>query len=74
MEGSWGEESILVPDIAAALEVLDEELAADDVVLVKASNSVGLWAVAEHLAPGIAAPGAGTEGSEVPPVDTEAGR
>lgn len=74
MEGSWGEESILVPDIAAALEVLDDELAADDVVLVKASNSVGLWAVAEHLAPGIAAPGAGTEGSEVPPVDTEAGR
>ncbi|WP_067675099.1 UDP-N-acetylmuramoyl-tripeptide--D-alanyl-D-alanine ligase [Nocardia miyunensis] len=74
MEGSWGEESILVPDIAAALEVLDEELAADDVVLVKASNSVGLWAVAEHLAPGIAAPGAGTEGSQVPPVDTEAVR
>lgn len=74
MEGSWGEESILVDDIAAALEILDEELAADDVVLVKASNSVGLWSVAEHLAPGIAAPGAGTEGSEVPPGDTEAGR
>ncbi len=49
-EGSWGEESILVPDIAAAIEILDEELAAGDIVLVKASNSVGLWTVAEHLA------------------------
>ncbi|WP_216897234.1 UDP-N-acetylmuramoyl-tripeptide--D-alanyl-D-alanine ligase [Nocardia alni] len=49
-EGSWGEESILVPDIAAAIEILDDELAAGDIVLVKASNSVGLWTVAEHLA------------------------
>ncbi|QIS02839.1 UDP-N-acetylmuramoyl-tripeptide--D-alanyl-D-alanine ligase [Nocardia brasiliensis] len=49
MEGSWGEESILVPDIGAAIALLDEEVAAGDVVLVKASKSVGLWAVAEHL-------------------------
>ncbi|RDI65315.1 UDP-N-acetylmuramoyl-tripeptide--D-alanyl-D-alanine ligase [Nocardia pseudobrasiliensis] len=49
MEGSWGEESVLVPDIAAAIALLDDELAADDVVLVKASNSIGLWAVAQHL-------------------------
>ncbi|MBU3064060.1 UDP-N-acetylmuramoyl-tripeptide--D-alanyl-D-alanine ligase [Nocardia sp. NEAU-G5] len=49
MEGSWGEESILVPDIDAALGVLEAELAPDDVVLVKASNSVGLWAVARKL-------------------------
>jgi len=49
MEGSWGEESILVPDIDAALAVLQGELASDDVVLVKASNSVGLWAVARQL-------------------------
>ncbi|WP_280364377.1 UDP-N-acetylmuramoyl-tripeptide--D-alanyl-D-alanine ligase [Nocardia wallacei] len=58
MEGSWGEESVLVPDIEAAIAVLDDEIAAGDVVLVKASNSAGLWAVAQHL---IAAPGAGTE-------------
>lgn len=49
MEGSWGEESVLVPDIDAAVALLDDELDARDVVLVKASQSVGLWAVAEHL-------------------------
>ena len=49
MEGSWGEESMLVPDIDAALGVLEAELAPDDVVLVKASNSVGLWTVARRL-------------------------
>ncbi|GGK66070.1 UDP-N-acetylmuramoyl-tripeptide--D-alanyl-D-alanine ligase [Nocardia camponoti] len=49
MEGSWGEESILVPDIEAAIALLDDEIAAGDVVLVKASKSVGLWTVAEHL-------------------------
>ncbi|MEU4710690.1 UDP-N-acetylmuramoyl-tripeptide--D-alanyl-D-alanine ligase [Nocardia salmonicida] len=49
MEGSWGEESILVPDIDAAIALLDDEIAAGDVVLVKASKAVGLWAVAEHL-------------------------
>lgn len=48
-EGSWGEEAIHVPDIASAIELLDHELAPGDVVLVKASKSVGLWAVAEHL-------------------------
>ncbi|MFC6011963.1 UDP-N-acetylmuramoyl-tripeptide--D-alanyl-D-alanine ligase [Nocardia lasii] len=49
MEGSWGEESILVPDIDAAIALLDDEIAPGDVVLVKASKAVGLWAVAEHL-------------------------
>ncbi|MFB8004620.1 UDP-N-acetylmuramoyl-tripeptide--D-alanyl-D-alanine ligase [Nocardia sp. NPDC056000] len=49
MEGSWGEESILVPDLRAAIEILDAELEPGDVVLVKASKSVGLWTVAEHL-------------------------
>ncbi|MGV9680500.1 UDP-N-acetylmuramoyl-tripeptide--D-alanyl-D-alanine ligase [Nocardia sp. NPDC003482] len=49
MEGSWGEESVLVPDLDAAIALLDDELAPDDVVLVKASNSVGLWRVAQHL-------------------------
>ncbi|MFG1797984.1 UDP-N-acetylmuramoyl-tripeptide--D-alanyl-D-alanine ligase [Nocardia sp. NPDC049149] len=49
MEGSWGEESILVPDIAAAIALLDDEVEPGDVVLVKASKSEGLWEVAEHL-------------------------
>lgn len=49
MEGSWGEESVLVPDIDAAIALLDTEVEAGDVVLVKASQSVGLWAVAEYL-------------------------
>ncbi|WP_306359388.1 UDP-N-acetylmuramoyl-tripeptide--D-alanyl-D-alanine ligase [Nocardia sp. CC227C] len=48
-EGSWGEEAVHVPDIAAAVDLLDDDLAPGDVVLVKASKSVGLWAVAEHL-------------------------
>ncbi|UFS99464.1 UDP-N-acetylmuramoyl-tripeptide--D-alanyl-D-alanine ligase [Nocardia huaxiensis] len=48
-EGSWGEEAIHVPDISSAIALLDQELAPGDVVLVKASKSVGLWAVAEHL-------------------------
>ncbi|MFI9505579.1 UDP-N-acetylmuramoyl-tripeptide--D-alanyl-D-alanine ligase [Nocardia sp. NPDC052566] len=49
MEGSWGEESVLVPDIGAAIALLDDAVEAGDVVLVKASKSVGLWEVAEHL-------------------------
>jgi UDP-N-acetylmuramoyl-tripeptide--D-alanyl-D-alanine ligase len=48
-EGSWGEESAWVPDAAAALELLRAELAPGDVVLVKASRSVGLEAVATDL-------------------------
>jgi UDP-N-acetylmuramoyl-tripeptide--D-alanyl-D-alanine ligase len=48
-EGSWGEESIWVPDAAAALELLRAQLAPGDVVLVKASRSVGLEAVATAL-------------------------
>jgi UDP-N-acetylmuramoyl-tripeptide--D-alanyl-D-alanine ligase len=48
-EGSWGEESAWVPDAAGALEVLRAELAPGDVVLVKASRSVGLDAVATAL-------------------------
>ena len=52
MEGSWGDESILVPDATAAIELLDAELAPGDLVLVKASQSVGLWTVADHLLEG----------------------
>ena len=49
MEGSWGSESIIVADADAALALLRSELAPGDVVLVKASNSVGLGALAESL-------------------------
>jgi UDP-N-acetylmuramoyl-tripeptide--D-alanyl-D-alanine ligase len=49
MEGSWGSESVMVPDADAALELLRAELAAGDVVLVKASNAAGLGALAEAL-------------------------
>ncbi|EHB53566.1 UDP-N-acetylmuramoylalanyl-D-glutamyl-2,6-diaminopimelate/D-alanyl-D-alanyl ligase [Mycolicibacterium rhodesiae JS60] len=49
MEGSWGSESTLVDDADAALELLRTELAPGDVVLVKASNSAGLGALAEAL-------------------------
>jgi UDP-N-acetylmuramoyl-tripeptide--D-alanyl-D-alanine ligase len=49
MEGSWGSESTMVDDADAALELLRAELAPGDVVLVKASNSAGLGALAEAL-------------------------
>lgn len=48
-EGSWGEESIHVPDIDAAIALLREQVRPDDVVLVKASRSIGLERVAEAL-------------------------
>lgn len=57
MEGSWGDESVLVPDAEAALALLEDELEAGDVVLVKASRSVGLWRVADGLLAGETAPG-----------------
>lgn len=49
MEGSWADEAALVPDINAALELLHAELEPGDIVLVKASQAVGLWRVAEQL-------------------------
>ncbi|MBJ8343210.1 UDP-N-acetylmuramoyl-tripeptide--D-alanyl-D-alanine ligase [Antrihabitans sp. YC2-6] len=52
MEGSWGNESILVPDIPAAIALLERELEPGDLVLVKASQSIGMWAVADHLLSG----------------------
>ncbi|MEE6165274.1 MULTISPECIES: UDP-N-acetylmuramoyl-tripeptide--D-alanyl-D-alanine ligase [unclassified Mycolicibacterium] len=50
MEGSWGSESTMVADADAALELLRAELQPGDVVLVKASNSAGLGALAEAIA------------------------
>ncbi|GAB2708578.1 UDP-N-acetylmuramoyl-tripeptide--D-alanyl-D-alanine ligase [Kitasatospora kifunensis] len=48
-EGSWGEESVLVSDADAAVELLRGQLRPGDVVLVKASRSVGLERVAQAL-------------------------
>ncbi|MFE7132411.1 UDP-N-acetylmuramoyl-tripeptide--D-alanyl-D-alanine ligase [Streptomyces sp. NPDC057638] len=48
-EGSWGEESVHVSDARAAIDLLRRELRPGDVVLVKASRSVGLERVAEAL-------------------------
>lgn len=58
MEGSWGSESVMVPDADAALALLLSELVPGDVVLVKASNAAGLGTLAEALA---AAAGPGRE-------------
>jgi UDP-N-acetylmuramoyl-tripeptide--D-alanyl-D-alanine ligase len=48
-EGSWGSESIFVPDIAAARSMLDESLEPGDVVLVKSSLGAGLTELGDHL-------------------------
>ncbi|WP_030679363.1 UDP-N-acetylmuramoyl-tripeptide--D-alanyl-D-alanine ligase [Streptomyces sp. NRRL B-1347] len=48
-EGSWGEESVHVSDAQAAIDLLRSELRPGDVVLVKASRSVGLESVAQTL-------------------------
>ncbi|MEU9252352.1 UDP-N-acetylmuramoyl-tripeptide--D-alanyl-D-alanine ligase [Streptomyces sp. NPDC048270] len=48
-EGSWGEESVLVSDAQAAVDLLRSELRPGDVVLVKASRSIGLERVALAL-------------------------
>lgn len=50
MEGSWGSEAVMVDDADAALTLLRAELRDGDVVLVKASNSAGLGALADTLA------------------------
>lgn len=62
LEGSWGEESVLVPDVDAAVALLRAELRPGDVVLVKASRAAGLERVAQALLDGIGAEGAGNAG------------
>lgn len=49
LEGSWGEESVLVPDVEAAVALLREHVRPGDVVLTKASKVAALWRVAEML-------------------------
>jgi len=48
-EGSWGDESMWVPDIESAIAILDQQLEPGDVVLLKASRAVGLEVIATHL-------------------------
>jgi UDP-N-acetylmuramoyl-tripeptide--D-alanyl-D-alanine ligase len=48
-EGSWGDESVHVDDIDAAIALLREQVRPGDVVLVKASRSIGLERIAEAL-------------------------
>ena len=51
LEGSWGEESVHVDDVEAAVALLREQVRPGDVVLVKGSRSAGLEKVAEGLLP-----------------------
>ncbi|AXI77088.1 UDP-N-acetylmuramoyl-tripeptide--D-alanyl-D-alanine ligase [Peterkaempfera bronchialis] len=51
-EGSWGEESVLVSDADAAIDLLLDQVRPGDVVLVKASRAAGLERVAEALLAG----------------------
>jgi len=49
LEGSWGEESVHVPDTEAATRLLEAELRPGDVVLVKASRSAQLERITDAL-------------------------
>jgi UDP-N-acetylmuramoyl-tripeptide--D-alanyl-D-alanine ligase len=49
LEGSWGQETMYVPDVAGAVAVVREQVGPDDVVLVKASRTIGLEQVAAVL-------------------------
>jgi UDP-N-acetylmuramoyl-tripeptide--D-alanyl-D-alanine ligase len=49
LEGSWDRESVLVPDVDAAVEFLADGLQPGDVVLIKASRAARLERVAEAL-------------------------
>jgi UDP-N-acetylmuramoyl-tripeptide--D-alanyl-D-alanine ligase len=51
-EGSWADEAAWVPDPDAAFELLAPRLRPGDVVLVKASRSIGLDALAARLLAG----------------------
>ncbi|MFQ4150433.1 UDP-N-acetylmuramoyl-tripeptide--D-alanyl-D-alanine ligase [Arthrobacter sp. LAPM80] len=50
MEGSWGEESMFLPDADAAYQLLTAELAPGDIVLFKSSNGSGLRFLGDRIA------------------------
>ena len=52
LEGSWGDEAAWVADVDEAITRLHDELRPGDVVLIKASRSVGLERVAQALLEG----------------------
>jgi len=66
----YGEDSMVVPDVAAALDLLRAQLRPDDVVLVKASRSAGL----ERLAAGLLDATAHVSKGDSPDALTEARR
>jgi UDP-N-acetylmuramoyl-tripeptide--D-alanyl-D-alanine ligase len=49
-EGSWGEESVFVPDAEAAYALLSEQLRPGDVVLFKSSRDAGLRWLGDRVA------------------------
>lgn len=49
-EGSWGEESIHVPDVETAEEILRAELRPGDIVLFKSSRDAGLRFLGDRIA------------------------
>jgi UDP-N-acetylmuramoyl-tripeptide--D-alanyl-D-alanine ligase len=48
-EGSWGEESVWVPDIDGVMTLLANELQPGDIIFVKASRSIGHDRVASEV-------------------------
>ena len=48
-EGSWGDEVVLVADVAEAAALLEARLRPGDVVLVKSSYGAGLWRLGDRL-------------------------
>jgi UDP-N-acetylmuramoyl-tripeptide--D-alanyl-D-alanine ligase len=58
---------MLVPDVAAALEVLHERLRPGDVVLVKASRAAGLERIAAGLLADTPAPAEQSPEADTPP-------
>lgn len=60
LEGSWDGESVFVPDLDAAYDLLRGELRTGDVVLVKSSKSAGLRFLGDRLG-GVTSEG-GSEG------------
>lgn len=50
LEGSWDGESVLVPGVDEAYDLVNGDVRSGDVVLVKSSNSAGLKALGDRLA------------------------
>jgi UDP-N-acetylmuramoyl-tripeptide--D-alanyl-D-alanine ligase len=68
-EGSWGDEVAVVDDVDAAAELLEDELRAGDVVLVKSSYGAGLWRLGDRLLAGT--DGGGAAAHDEVPVDAD---